>query len=504
MNPVKRLFGQTAVYGIPAIVARLINWLLVPIYTRAFTPDQYGVVTELYAYAVILQILLTYGMETGFFRFSEKNYTADKVFSTSFTSLFSTSSLFIFTVILFSKQIADFLGYSNHVEYIIYFAIILGTDAVSAIFFARLRQQNKAFKFAALKTLNILLNVGFNLYFIVFCPYFLKSHPGSVLCHLYNPNIGVGYIFISNLIASVTIFILFLPTIFKIRYSFSLKLWLKILGYSLPLLITGLTGAINEVADRIMLKFLTTVPPGTPNAHEYVMYQLGIYGANAKIAVIMMLFVQAFRYAAEPFYFSYAKEHDSHQVFADVMKYYTMLAVAILLFVMLYLDIIKFMIDPKYFQGLDVVFPLLLSRMLVGVFFLLSFWYKLTDRTHYGMVIFAIGAVITLTLNYIFIPKFGYIACAWTNFTTYLTMVTISFLWGRKYLPIKYELKELALYLLVGFAILLIFKLAKPFYAHNFIIKYAFATVLLVSYLAFVTIREKLWKLLPEFLQLKK
>lgn len=494
MNPIKRLFGQTAVYGLPAVISRFLNFLLVKLYTDAFLPDQYGVVTELYAYAVLLQILLTYGMETGFFRFSEKNYTSDQVFSTAFTSLLTTSTLFVSLVVLFSRQIADALGYSNHVEYIIYFAFILGMDAVSAIFFARLRQLNKAWTFSALKTLNILINIGLNLYFLLLCPHLYKEHPGHFLCKFYNPSIGVGYIFISNLIASAVIFLSFLPTLFKIRYKFSFKLLLKLLGYSLPLLVTGLTGAINEVADRIMLKYLTVVPPGVPDPHEYVMYQLGIYGANAKIAFIMMLFVQAFRYAAEPFYFSYAKQHDANKVFADIMKYYVIFAMAIFLFVLLYLDIIKYIINPRYFEGLNVVFPLLLSRMMVGVFFLLSFWYKLTDRTHYGMVIFAIGSIITLTLNYLFIPKFGYIACAWTSFTTYFTMVVISFLWGRKYLPIEYELKDIVFYIVLGLVIYFVFK---KIYVHLSypLIKYAFATLMFSIYLAIAIVREKLWRI---------
>ncbi len=500
MNPIKRLFGQAAVYGLPTIVGRLLNYLLVPLYTYHFPPQDYGVVTELYAYAVLLQILLTYGMETGFFRFSEKDYTSDQVFSTAFTSLFTTSSLFVLAVVLNARGIADFLGYSGHVEYIVYFAIILGTDAVSAIFFARLRQQNKVWTFAGLKILNIVLNVGLNLYFILLCPALMKTHPDSFLCRFYDPSIGVGYIFISNLIASVTIFVLFLPTLFKIRYSFSGKLLLRMLAYSLPLLITGLSGAINETADRIMLKFLTVVPPGVADAHEYVMYQLGIYGANAKIAVIMMLFVQAFRYAAEPFYFSYAKQKDAYKVFADVMKFYVILAMIIFLFVMLYLDYIKYFISPKYHEGLKVVFPLLLSRMLVGVFFMLSFWYKLTDKTYYGIVIFGVGSIITLTMNYFLIPRYGYIACAWTSFTAYFTMVVISYLWGRKYLPVPYDLNRILGYVFLGLAIFFAFR----FLGKNLdeIYRMALATFFLLLYVAIVIKAEGGIKKLIQFIKL--
>ncbi len=503
-NPIKRLFGQTAVYGVTTILGRLLNYFLVPLYTYTFAPDQYGVVTELYAYAVLLQILLTYGMETGFFRFSEKNYTKDEVFSTAFTSLLSTSSIFILLTTLFADKIAAALGYANHVEYIIYFALILGLDAVSAIFFARLRQQNKVWKFAFFKILNISLNIGFNLFFILLCPHVYAKNPDAWLCTFYNPQVGVGYIFISNLIASAATFVLFLPTLVKIRYKFNFRLWLSLLSYSLPLLITGLTGAINEVADRIMLKFLTVVPPGTADPHDFVMYQIGIYGANAKIAVIMMLFVQAFRYAAEPFFFSYAKEKDAHQVFADVMKYYLIFALAIFLFVELYLDVVKYFISPRYFEGLKVVLPLLLSRMFVGVFFLLSFWYKLTDRTHYGMVIFFIGAVNTIVMNYLLIPRIGYMGCAITSMTTYLLMVIISYLWGRKYLPIKYDFRSILIYISFATVLFLGFMAIKHFLNPSFVVRMVIATALLLTYAVFVIRREHLWQPLMRMLHIRR
>ncbi len=499
-NPIKRLFGQTAVYGVTTIVGRLLNYFLVPLYTYTFPPDQYGVVTEFYAYAVLLQILLTYGMETGYFRFSEKNYESDTVFSTAFTSLMTTSSIFILLVYLFAPQIASALGYAQHVEYVVYFAFILGLDAVSAIFFARLRRQNKVWKFAFYKILNISLNIGFNLFFILLCPYLYKHNPHNSLCILYNPNVGVGYIFISNLIASTVTFLVFIPSLVKIKYKFDYRLWLNLLAYSLPLLITGLTGAINEVADRIMLKFLTVVPPGTPNPNDYVMYQIGIYGANAKIAVIMMLFVQAFRYAAEPFFFSYAKEKDAHQVFADVMKYYMITALLIFLFVELYLDFVRYFISPKYFEGLKIVLPMLISRMFVGIFFLLSFWYKLTDRTHYGMVIFLIGSFITVGMNYLLIPRIGYMGCALTSMTTYFVMVVISYLWGRKYLPVKYDFKSIGAYILLTAVLFLAFRYLDNHFELSSWMRLIIATTFIGIYSAVVLTREKLWKALLKYL----
>ena len=500
-NPIKQLFGQTAVYGVTTIVGRLLNYFLVPLYTYKLpSPADYGVVTEFYAYAVLLQILLTYGMETGFFRFSEKNYEHDTVFSTAFTSLITTSSIFVLSVFLFARPIASLMGYANHVEYVIYFAFILGLDAVSAIFFARLRRENKVWKFAFYKILNISLNIGFNLFFILLCPALYKHNPHNPLCFVYNPSIGVGYIFISNLIASTVTFLLFLPSIFRLKYKFDYRLWLSILAYSLPLLVTGLSGAINEVADRIMLKFLTVVPPGTPDPHEYVMYQIGIYGANAKIAVIMMLFVQAFRYAAEPFFFSYARKNDVNQVLADVMKFYLIAALLIFLFVELYLDYLRYFISPKYFEGLKVVLPLLVSRMFVGVFFLLSFWYKLTDRTHYGMIIFLIGSLITIGMNYILIPRMGYMGCALTSMTTYIVMVIISYLWGRKYLPVKYDFASIGFYISVTAVLYLAYRYVHNHFALPALVRIALATLFISIYLVVVLTRENLWKSLLKYL----
>lgn len=495
-NPVKQLFGQTAVYGITTIVGRLLNYFLVPLYTYTFVPEQYGIITEFYAYAVLLQIMLTYGMETGFFRFSEKNYESDIVFSTAFTSLLTTSSIFIILVYIFSQDIANSLGYSEHKEYVIYFGFILGLDAVSAIFFARLRRQKRVWRFAFYKILNISLNIGFNLFFILLCPYLYKNAPNSVICQIYSPTIGIGYIFISNLIASSLTFLLFIPSLVKISYRFDYRLWLGLLDYSLPLLITGLTGAINEVADRIMLKFFTIVPENIKDTHEYVMYQIGIYGANTKIAVIMMLFVQAFRYAAEPFFFSYAKQKDAHKVFADVMKFYFITALLIFLFVILYLDFIKYFISPKYFEGLKVVFPMLVSRLFVGIFFLLSFWYKLTDRTHYGMVIFFIGSLITLIMNYLLIPLIGYMGCAITSMTTYIVMTIISYLWGRNYLKIKYDFRSIIFYVLIASSILFIFKILLNNLQISAIPRFLIATLFIFIYLFVVITKEKLWHLL--------
>ncbi len=455
MSVIKKLAGQTAVYGLSSIIGRFLNYLLVPLYTYTFSPEQYGVVIEFYAYVVVLQIILTYGMETGFFRFSQKNIDKNTVFSTVLTSVFSTSSIFLFLIFIFSSSVSTFIGYPNNRDYVLIFSLILAVDVFTSIFFARLRQQNKAFKFAIIKVINIAVNIALNLFFLILCPY-LYEKGINFIEYIYNAAYGVGYIFISNLIATILVLIIFIPDLFKIKIKFDFHIWKQILIYSLPLLITGLTGAVNEMADRILIKYWTVVPEGTENATEYVLYQLGIYGANAKLAVIMMLFVQAFKYAAEPFFFSYHKNKDSYDAFANVMKYYIIFSFLMFLAVMMNLDFVKYFINKTYFEGLNVVLPLFLSRLLVGVFFVLSFWYKLNDVTKYGIIIFSTGAIITLSLNYFLIPKYGYIGAAWTNFAAYFVMVVFSFIWSRKYMKIKYDYFKIFLYTAIPLGLYLI------------------------------------------------
>ena len=522
MNIYKKLASQTAVYGLSSIVGRLLNYLLVPLYTRVFPTQEYGIVIELYAYVVVLQILLTYGMETGFFRFSKKDYKPDTVFTTSIISLFSTSLLFLTIVLFFSAPISSTLGYSENVNYIKIFALILVIDVITAIPFARLRQQNKAKKFAIFKIINISINIGLNLFFILLCPYLIEKNPDSLVNLIYNKDFGVGYIFISNLVASAVVFILFIPDYFKVKYKFDFKLLKLMLIYSLPLLLTGLTGAVNEMADRILLKFWTvipnvailsqslltsvktvvysfsTVPPEiipSTETHAYVMQQIGIYGANAKIAVLMLMLVQAFRYAAEPFFFSLSKKHDSNKIFADVMKYFIIIALFLFLCVMLYLDIVKHFIGSDYHEGLGVVLPLFLSRIFVGIFFILSFWYKLKDVTKYGIIIFFAGAIVTLGLNYLLIPRFGYLGSAWTNFAAYLVMIIISFIWSRKYMPIKYDFIKIFGYFALAISLYLISIL---FEFNQLYVKLLVNSIYLLIFVSVIGYFENIFKLIKQ------
>ncbi len=494
-NPLKKLLGQTAVYGLSSIVGRLLNYLLVPLYTRLFLPAEYGVVTDLYAYVGFLIVLLTYGMETAFFRFAEKSKNQNKVFSTAVTPLFLTSSIFITLVILFAQPIANILMYPEHKEYIIWFAIIIGVDAFISLPFAKLRQENKAIKFATFKFINIGLNIGFNLFFLLLCPYILKNNSSSIIGYIYNPNLGIGYIFISNLIASLSTLLLFVPDFLKVKYTFSKALLKQLLLYGSPLLFAGLAGMVNEVIDRILLKYLTVPPENVKDAHEYTMSQIGIYGANYKLSILMTLFIQAFRYAAEPFFFAQRKERGAKKTYADVMKYFVIFGLLIFLGVMLYIDIAKRFIANEYWEGLKVVPILLLANLFLGIIYNLSVWFKLTDRTKYGAYIAGLGALITLALNFILIPIIGYLGSAWATFACYFVMMTVSYLLGRKYYRINYQIRRIAAYTMLAVGIYLV----SYFIEVQGIFKYVVSTALLVVFLATISYFENVKDLLRSF-----
>ena len=436
------------------IVPRLLNYLLLtPFYTRIFAEGEYGVVTELYAYVAFLLVLLTYGMETAFFRFAEDARDRDKVFSTALTTLFTTSALFVFLASIFAPELATLIRYEAHPEYIVYFAIIVGVDAFTAIPFAHLRQQNRAFRFAWIKIVNVSVNILFNFFFLLFCPWFLEHHPDSVLGLVYDENIGVGYAFISNLIASLITLLLLLPDILKPRFAFDMHVLRKMLSYGLPLLLVGLFGMINEVSDKLLFKFLISVPANTADPDYYVLAQLGIYGANYRLAVLMTLFIQMFRYAAEPFFFAHAREEDARKLYASVLKYFIIFCLLIFLGVTLYLDVVKYFIGSDFRSGLHIVPIVLMANLLLGVFYNLSVWYKLTDLTRYGAFIALAGAVVTIVLNILLVPRFGYSGAAWAHLACYLSMVLISFFLGRKYYRIDYDLKNIMLYFAVALGI---------------------------------------------------
>ena len=423
MNPLKKLASQTAIYGLSSVVGRLLNYLLVPLYTRYFLPAEYGVVTELYAYVAFLVVMLTYGMETAFFRFSKKEEST-KVYSTTLISLLISSVVFVGLIFLNSSAISQWLGYANHPEYIQFFALIIGMDAVASISFAKLREQDKAMRFAFIRIVNIMINIGLNLYFIVYQEY------------------GIAYIFIANLVASVITLLMLFPQMISSSWVFDKKLWKKMMIYALPLLIAGLAGMTNETIDRILLKHLL---PNTDIAAS----ELGLYGAFYKLSIIMILFIQTFRFAAEPFFFAQEKEGNSRKIYADVLKYFTIIMAFIFLGVTIFYDVIKGFLGSEYHddRGFLVVSILLLANLFLGIYYNLSIWYKLTEKTKYGAYLSIFGAIITLSLNFTLIPVLGFVGCAWATLVCYFSMTVASYYLGKRHFSVPYQVKRIALYL---------------------------------------------------------
>ena len=425
MNPIKKLAGQTAIYGLSSVIGRLLNYLLVPLYTRSFAPEEYGVVTELYAYVAFLLIFLTYGLETAFFRFSKKENDSKIVYGTALTSLIVSSCAFLFLTLLFSGSIANYIGFGIETKYIQYFAVIVALDAVSSISFAKLRQEEKAVQFATIRLFGIFLNIGLNLYFI-----------------LYQQRLDIEYIFISNLASSIFTIILLLPQMMMSKIRFNIKIWKKMMIYSLPLLVAGLAGITNETIDRVLLKHLLVDEDPT--------YQLGIYGALYKLSIIMVLFIQTFRFAAEPFFFDYYQNKDDRSVYADVMKYFVVFMGIIFLGVIIFYDVIIGFLGPEYRNhpdGFEVVSILLLANLFLGILFNLSIWYKLTEKTIYGAYISILGALITVLLNFILIPKMGILGSAWATLVCYFIMALVSYFLGKKHFSIPYQTRRVLFYL---------------------------------------------------------
>ncbi len=475
----KSLAKDTAIYGVSSIVGKFLNWLLVPLYTYKLAEiSDYGIVTNLFAWTALLLVILTYGMETGFFRFANKdpqNYR--KIYGNTMISIGGSSLIFVALIVLFHQQIANFLGYQNQSEFIWMLGIIVAMDAFSSIPFAYLRFQKRPIAFAGLKLLYIGLNIAFNLFFLIACPWLMKVAPDTV-SWFYNPDYGVGYIFISNFIATAIQTLFLLPIIIQGKFEFDGKLLRQILNYSLPLLFLGIAGIANQNLDKILFKFLRTD----------ALQQLGIYGAVGKIAMVIMMFTQAFRYAYEPFVFAKNKDADSKSAYSMAMKYYVIFALLIFLSVVMYMDIIKHFIAPKYWIGLGILPIILFSYIFQGIFFNLSIWYKLTDKNHYGAWFSFIGTAVILLGNILFVPKYSYWASVWSSFVGFFVIMVLSYFFGQKFMPINYNLKKIAFYILFALALFGISLLINTPYV---VLNIALKTVLLVIF-AVVVVKKDL------------
>ena len=443
MANLKSLAKDTAIYGMSSILGRFLNYLLVPLYTSNISAASggYGIITNLYAYTALLMVILTYGMETTFFRYANKtNEDPQKVYSSSLIMVGFTSLLFIVLVSIFLQPISGVMGYSDHSSYVWVMAATVSIDAFQCIPFAYLRYKKRPIKFAALKLLFIAFNIALNLLYFVVLPALYNSYP-DIIQHVYSPETGVGYAFYINLVCTASITFFFYKELTGFKYTFDKKLAKRMLSYSWPILILGIAGILNQTADFILFPYLYK----GGEAHQ----QLGIYGAASKIAMIMAMITQAFRYAYEPFVFGKGNDKDNRETYAIAMKYFIIFTLLAFIVVMGYINILRHIIGRDYWEGLKVVPIVMAGTIMMGVYFNLSFWYKLIDKTIWGAYFSGIGCFVLVLINIIFVPQYGYMACAWAGFIGYATAMTLSYFVGQKKFPINYPLKSIGIYVLM-------------------------------------------------------
>ena len=446
----KKLLGETAVYGLSSIVGRFLNWMLVPVYTRVLVrTSDYGIVTNLYGWTALMLVILTYGMETGFFRFINKEPDPKRVYGTILTSLAATSTLFILAVALFLKPVSAAMGYSEYKEFVMMLAVIVAVDAFCAV------------------------------PFLIAAPW-LSKNGFSAVNLIWSPGLEIRYVFVSNVVSSAFTFFALSPD-FLFKWSFDAKLMKRIFAYSFPILLFGIAGIFNQTADKILFPYLFS-DPAEANS------QLGIYGACFKITVIMVMSLQAFRYAYEPFVFRYKKGDDT-SIYVDVMHYFILFSLFVFLGITFYLDIFKHLIGSAYFAGLAVVPIVMLGEFFFGVYSNLSIWYKLTDRTKWGSYFSLVACIITVLIIVIFVPKFGFMACAWASFFSNFVVMAASYFIGQKYFPISYRVKSGVFYFITA---MVLWGVAVFVPVEGKIVSLAFKTVLLLVFAAVVFLKEPL------------
>ena len=465
MGKLTTIFKDTAIYGLSSIIGRFLNYLLVPLYTAQLSAASggYGIITNIYAYVALVLVLLTFGMETTYFRFTNKTHTdSDTVYSTTLISVGSVSLLFAVLVLLFLSPISQVMGYGDHPEYVGVMAVTVAIDAFLCIPFAHLRQQKKAMKFAALKLLNIIVSILLNvIYFAIL--------DGK----------DVGYAFYINLACTGMLALCLITEYTGFRWRLDTKLLRTMLSYSWPILVLGIAGILNQTADKMLFPYIYK--------GEDMQAQLGIYGACSKIAMIMAMITQAFRFAYEPIVFAGVKDKDSHEMYAKAMKYFIIFTLLAFLMVVGYMDILKYIIGADYWVGLKVVPIVMAAEIMMGVYFNLSFWYKLIDKTIWGAIFSGIGCAVLLFVNVIFVPKYGFMACAWGGFAGYGVAMVISYLVGQKYYPIDYPLKDISLYVVLTFVLYGFMKTASDWSVPASL---AFNTLLIILFIAVIIKRD--------------
>lgn len=477
-------------YGVSSIAARFLNYLLTPYITAILFTEEYGEMSLVYSLIPFLNIIFTYGLETAFFRYVQKSETRQDVYSTITISLIVSTISFTALLLLFRAPLAEFISVKKHPEYISWAAFIIAFDALSTIAFARLRQDGRPIKYAAVRIIGILVNIGLVIFFLSVCPAIAKKNPDGFIGVFYKKEDLITYILVANLAQAAISFLLLYREFFAFKWKFNFTLWKEIMPYSLPLVIAGLGGMINETMDRIMLGWWST--SANPTA------DVGVYSACYKLAILISLFVQAFRLGAEPFFFKQASGENAQRTYARVMKFFVIAVSGMFLVVTLYLDIWKhFLKKPDYWEGLSVVPILLMANIFLGIYYNLSIWYKLSNKTGKGAIITLIGAAITILINYLFIPKYGYMACAWATFLCYGSMMAISYVWGQRAYPVPYAWKKLLAYLVIVVLIYWIFK-AIALIGLGSIVNYTIATALLAGYANFILrVERKEFQRLP-------
>ena len=492
-NPIKALAGQTVIYGLGTIVPRLLNYLLTPFYVRVFVSGEYGQISELYAWIALLLAILTFGMETTFFRFSQKE-DSGKVFNNAETIVLLITAIFLILYGFFYKSFAELIHYEFNTHYVLLLGIIVAIDAAAAIPFAMLRKENKAGRFSLIKTLNVLTNIFFNILFLVIIP----EKSMVIAERIFGEQTSLLiWVFISNILASLLNLILLSPQLSRLRISLDKELIVPMLKYSFPILLISLVGMVNEVADKILIKYLVTIPDETTLAimnitgEEYAMQQLGIYSANFKLGVLMTIFIQMFRFASEPFFFGHAKDRNAPTLYAKVMTYFVIFCLLIFLGVMFYMDILQHFVGRNgsdYREGLRIVPIILIANMFYGIVFNLSIWFKLSDKTYYGTIIAVIGSIVTLLCFFILIPRIGYMGAAIAHLACYAVMMSVSYFWGQRIMPIPYQIGRITIYCIVAAILFFVSTLTSEMSA---LLKLSLNTMMILMFLGIVFIMER-------------
>ena len=465
MGKLTTIFKDTAIYGLSSIVGRFLNYLLVPLYTATLSAASggYGVITNIYAYVALALVLLTFGMETTYFRFTNKTHTdSETVYGTTLITVGTISLMFAVLVVLLLEPISQLMGYGDHPDYVAVMAITVAIDAFLCIPFAHLRQQRKSIKFAALKLLNIVITILLNLIYF----YFMEGT-------------DVGYVFYINMASTVLLALCLITEYGTFRWKLDMKLLRTMLSYSWPILILGIAGILNQTADKMLFPYIYE--------GSDMREQLGIYGACSKIAMIMAMITQAFRFAYEPIVFAGVKDKDQHEMYAKAMKFFIIFTLLAFLMVVGYMDILKYIIGSDYWPGLRVVPIVMAAEIMMGIYFNLSFWYKVIDKTIWGAIFSGIGCAVLIIVNVLFVPKYGYMACAWGGFAGYGVAMVASYFVGQKYYPIDYPIKDIALYVVLAWVCFRLMELSADW---SMIGQLAFNTLLIIIFVAVILKRD--------------